>query len=41
MIKSPLDSSLQEDQDGYEDGLKRSSEAIVMTSLEMLMLTPD
>jgi hypothetical protein len=39
--KSTWDGSLREDQDGYKDGLKRSSEAIVMTSSEMLMLTPD
>ena len=35
------DGSLYEDGDGYEDGLKRSSDAIVMTSSEVLMLTPD
>ena len=31
----------REDQDVYENGLKRSSDAKVMTSSEMLMLTPD
>ena len=39
--KSPWDSSSQEDQDEFEDGLKRSSDAKVMTILEMLVLTPD
>ena len=39
--KSPWNVSLQEDQDGYEDGLKRSSDAKVMTILEMFVLTPD
>ena len=35
------DGSLREDQDEYEDGLKRSSDAKVMTTSEMLMLTRD
>ena len=39
--RSSSDGSLREVQDGYEDGLKRSSDAKVMTSSEMLMLTPD
>jgi hypothetical protein len=39
--KSPWDGFLREDQDGYESGLKRSSDEKVMTSSEMLMMTPD
>ena len=39
--RSPWDGSFREDQDGYEDGLKRSSDAKVMTSSEMLILTSD
>ena len=39
--RSPWDGSFREDQDGYENGLKRSSDAKVMTSSDMIMLTPD
>ena len=39
--RSPWDVSFREDLDGYEDGLKRSLDAKVMTSSEMLMVTPD
>jgi hypothetical protein len=39
--KSPSDGSLREDQDEYEGGPKRSSDAKVVTISEMLMLTPD
>ena len=39
--RSPWDGSFREDQDGYENGLKRSSDAKVMTSSDILMLTPD
>ena len=36
-----MDGSLREDQDRYEDGLKRSSDAKVMTSSEMLIWISD
>lgn len=39
--KSPSDGSLREDQDEYEDGPKRSSDAKVMTISEMFVLKSD
>lgn len=38
---SPFDGPCQHGRNKYEDGPKRSSSAKVMTSSEMLMLTPD
>lgn len=39
--KSASDGSLREDQDEYEDGPKRSSDAKVMTISEMFVLKSD